>query len=98
MVSDQNIRISEQRIINYGKLKCGEGEQIMEAVTILTFNWEEFNILGYIEDIFLYTRLNLWKGDLMLEKGHIGIDSGSQFLSPGNIFPNVWMGLILETL
>ena len=56
-----NITISEQRrIINYGKLKCGEeGEQILEAVTLLTFITENNSIFLDIEDIFLYTRLDL---------------------------------------
>ena len=61
MVSQyHNITISELRIINYGKLKCGEeGEQILEAVTLLTFITENNSIFLDIEDIFLYTRLDL---------------------------------------
>ena len=52
-----NITISEQRrIINYGKLKCGEeGEQIMEAVILLTFITEKNSIFLDILKTFFFT-------------------------------------------
>ena len=58
MVSQyHNITISElRRIINYGKLKCGEeGEQIMEAVILLTFITEKNSIFLDILKTFFFT-------------------------------------------
>ena len=58
MVSQyQNSRIAElRRTINYGKLKCGEeGEQIMEAVTLLTFITENNSIFLDILKTFFFT-------------------------------------------